>query len=150
MPQIVYNPGPEPARVSVLGHVIGAREWGVIDSGDEVAQRALSSRRVYPVRERDARNSERPELRAVVERFDAMSAGEAQDYPPAGNIDEILAWVGGDADRARLALEAEEAQSKPRVTLLEELREIAGGDSPPPGEGEGPLSSPQNDDSTEG
>lgn len=41
---------------------------------------------------------------------------------PRGSIREVLKWVGGDKQRAKLAIQAEESGSK-RKTLLSELRE---------------------------
>ena len=40
---------------------------------------------------------------------------------PDANIPEILAWVGGDLDRAEIALHAEQAKDSPRATLIKQL-----------------------------
>jgi hypothetical protein len=40
---------------------------------------------------------------------------------PAHNVDEVLAWVGADPDRAAWALSQEKASGDPRVTLIREL-----------------------------
>lgn len=65
---------------------------------------------------------------------------------PSGNIGEVLAWVNGDAGKAKAALAAEEASdNKPRTTLVDELNQIiaaaetapAGGSEPSPGAGAG-------------
>lgn len=42
-----------------------------------------------------------------------------------GTAKDVLAWVGGSADRAIEAFEAESATDKPRKTLLSRLEEIA-------------------------
>jgi hypothetical protein len=43
---------------------------------------------------------------------------------PSGTTKEILAWVDGDADRARQALEVEEAHDEPRKGVVKALNEI--------------------------
>lgn len=42
---------------------------------------------------------------------------------PVGTVDEVLAWVDGDAEKAERALAAEEA-GKGRVTLIDTLTDI--------------------------
>lgn len=44
---------------------------------------------------------------------------------PRGTIAEVLAWVGGDSDRAEVALEAELMSTAGRKTLIGKLEEIA-------------------------
>jgi hypothetical protein len=44
---------------------------------------------------------------------------------PGHNVEEVLAWVGSDPKRARRALDVERAASRPRVTLIGELEQIA-------------------------
>jgi hypothetical protein len=43
---------------------------------------------------------------------------------PSGTISDVLAWVGDDAQRARAALEAEQAGTQ-RSTLIAQLERIA-------------------------
>lgn len=43
-------------------------------------------------------------------------------------VDEVLAWVGDDPDRAQEALSAEHASRRPRSTLIARLEELG---SPP-------------------
>lgn len=43
---------------------------------------------------------------------------------PAGTISDILTWVDADPARAQAALDVELAATKPRVTLVEQLRQI--------------------------
>lgn len=45
---------------------------------------------------------------------------EEEGGPPEGTIDEVLAWVGDDPDRAAQALQAER-EGKQRATLISEL-----------------------------
>lgn len=46
--------------------------------------------------------------------------------PPAGPAGDVLAWVGDDPDRARRALEAEQARARPRTSLVAKLGKLAG------------------------
>lgn len=52
------------------------------------------------------------------------------DTPPEGTVDEILAWVGTDPERARQALEAEHA-GKARTSLMSKLAAVTGDDQNP-------------------
>lgn len=52
------------------------------------------------------------------------------DTPPAGTVDEVLAWVGDDPARARLALESEHA-GKARTSLMSKLAAVTGDDTNP-------------------
>ena len=55
----------------------------------------------------------------------ASSDGGSDDScPPQGSIDEVLAWVGDDSDRASAALEAEQTGQQ-RTTLISKLEAIA-------------------------
>lgn len=57
----------------------------------------------------------------------ADDAGAAAVDVPDGTIDDVLAWVGDDAERARQAIAAENAEGgKARKTLVEQLAAIAG------------------------
>jgi hypothetical protein len=56
---------------------------------------------------------------------------EAPVGPPAeldidGTAADVLAWVGDDPERARMALEQEQAKDKPRSTLVKQLEKLAG------------------------
>ena len=54
-------------------------------------------------------------------------AAPASDEPPVdGTIDDLMAWVDGDAERAAQALEAEQAKDKPRSTVVKRLSALAG------------------------
>lgn len=59
-----------------------------------------------------------------VEEDSAEQSGAADGDVPDGTADEILAWVGGDTERALAAIEAEEAREKPRKTLLAKLESV--------------------------
>lgn len=43
---------------------------------------------------------------------------------PVGTTVQIVDWVGDDADRARLALDREKEQDRPRVRLVTELTTV--------------------------
>ena len=45
---------------------------------------------------------------------------------PDGTTAEILAWVGGDPDRAQRALDKEQTSDRPRSGLTGELNKILG------------------------
>lgn len=81
--------------------------------------------------------AEGPETKIVTGDFEAEPVSEADvdvvDNPafradtadvPSGNIKKVLAWVDGDADRARAALEVENQDDTPRSTLISELEDI--------------------------
>lgn len=59
----------------------------------------------------------------------ASTQGDGSGEPlpeavPDGTIDEILAWVDGNPERALQAYEVEETRDKPRSTLLAKLEEL--------------------------
>ena len=69
-----------------------------------------------------------PEVFGLVELDAAPDQGDPEAVPD-GTIDEVLAWVGEDADRADRAADAERARGdRVRKTLLEKLAEVAGGE----------------------
>lgn len=43
---------------------------------------------------------------------------------PVGTVDETIAWVGDNIDRARAALAAEQAADEPRTTLIAHLERV--------------------------
>lgn len=51
--------------------------------------------------------------------------GGVASLAEASTAADVLEWVGEDADRAREALNAEQAADKPRSTLLKQLAKIA-------------------------
>lgn len=64
---------------------------------------------------------------------DAVAAGETageaptpDPYPEDGTVDDVVAWVGYDPERAKAAITAEHGRDKPRTTLLEQLSERTG------------------------
>lgn len=54
-------------------------------------------------------------------------SAQASDVVPVGTAEEVTDWVDGDADKASKALEAEEARSRPRKTLISSLEAIIDG-----------------------
>lgn len=52
---------------------------------------------------------------------------EAVSEVPTGSVKEVLAWVDADADKAKKALDAENASDSPRKTLVKDLEEIVNG-----------------------
>lgn len=50
----------------------------------------------------------------------------AGDQVPDGGAKEVMVWVDDDPQRARLALDAEQAREKPRSTLVATLTKLAG------------------------
>lgn len=55
---------------------------------------------------------------------------------PAASVSETVAWVGGDTERARIALTTELSRGRPRVTLVDQLNRLVDSDNPHEGEGE--------------
>ena len=56
----------------------------------------------------------------------AAAAPQDGDEPPVeGTIDDLMAWVDGDQERAAQALEAEQAKDKPRSTVVKRLSALA-------------------------
>lgn len=45
---------------------------------------------------------------------------------PSGRAEDVLTWVGEDAERARQALTVETERDRPRSTLVERLQKLAG------------------------
>jgi hypothetical protein len=66
------------------------------------------------------RNTEvKPETTSV------EAANEETSYEvPEGSITKIMKWVDGDSDRAKAAYEVEQAEEKPRTSLLGQLEEL--------------------------
>lgn len=61
---------------------------------------------------------------------EAATQEPAPQLVPKGTSSELLAWVGGDKERAQRALDAENATSKPRKGLVEELEELVKDEDP--------------------
>lgn len=51
---------------------------------------------------------------------------ETSEPAPTGTVEDILAAVGDDSEKARAALEVEKAAAKPRSTLVDRLEAIVG------------------------
>lgn len=56
----------------------------------------------------------------------------APEVDPGGTIDQVLAWVGGDGERAQRAYDAEIGKVKPRQTLLNQLLALGARHRSPP------------------
>lgn len=56
---------------------------------------------------------------------EAPGAGESDGPPVDGTIDQLMAWVGDDPDKAAAALAAEQAKDKPRSTVVKRLAALA-------------------------
>ncbi len=57
----------------------------------------------------------------------APAAGDDEeyaDYPDEGTVEDVLAWVGTDPDRAEFALDVESDREHPRKTVLEPLEAL--------------------------
>lgn len=67
----------------------------------------------------------RDEQRVAYERTGWEAGAEVVPEPVDGSVDEILAAVGEDPEKARDALLAEQARSKPRKSLVTALVRIA-------------------------
>jgi len=87
----------------------------------------------------DTREGARGELRRYLERVGAWV--DPDTAVPAGPIEDVLRWVGDDADRARQAFDAEIA-GKNRATLLTRLRAKAGIPEPAPEPAPEPVPDP--------
>jgi hypothetical protein len=68
-----------------------------------------------------------PEPEQVEPESPAAPVQPEGDEPPVdGTIDDLMAWVDGDKERAAQALEAEQAKDKPRSTVVKRLAALAG------------------------
>lgn len=61
---------------------------------------------------------------AGISRFVAGPAPVDTDEVPVGTVKAVTDWVGADKDRAKRALDAENATDKPRATLVAALTEL--------------------------
>lgn len=67
-----------------------------------------------------------PELQELPEGSVVVDAAAVSGTSvPDGSMETVLAWVGDDAARAALALEAERLREKPRSTLVGQLETLA-------------------------
>jgi hypothetical protein len=62
---------------------------------------------------------------------DAEQEPDAPEHPDGDELDvdgtaaDVLAWVGDNPERAKQALDAEQAKDKPRSTLVKQLEKLA-------------------------
>lgn len=124
-------------RVRVLKTVSGFWNWGIQtwEPGEEaigdLARHLLdnSPEGSVEVLEADAEpeKAEEPDAGAEDNADDGAQAEDDGDGPPVdGTIDQLMAWVGDDPDRAAVALTAEQAKDKPRSTVVKRLAALAG------------------------
>lgn len=66
--------------------------------------------------------------KAPVRAAEPEATGVDGEPPVDGTIDDLMAWVDGNPERAGQALEAEKAKDKPRSTVVKRLTALAGGD----------------------
>jgi hypothetical protein len=55
---------------------------------------------------------------------DQTTYGPDSPYPSDGSVDDVLAWVNGDRDRAQEAYDAEQQRPTPRTTLVGKLSQM--------------------------
>lgn len=109
----------------------GARRLIVPGDGfyatDEHPANTHLRRFALPVPDGDLESEEEPDEDEGEGEEDASDPGEKDapgDDVPGGSIPDVLAWVGEDPERARLALEVERAQPSPRKSLIEKLEKL--------------------------
>lgn len=73
-----------------------------------------------------------PRIRGLIAsgRVELVREMPAELVAPRGTIAEVLSWVGGDVDRAEVALQQEIAGTASRKTLVGKLEEIAAHGTP--------------------
>lgn len=59
---------------------------------------------------------------------DNQQMADSGEPPVDGTIDQLMAWVDKDPERAARALEAEQAKDKPRSTVVKKLTDLADSD----------------------
>jgi hypothetical protein len=68
---------------------------------------------------------ETPAVEPVVTPEQPVEAAQTEELTvPEGSIKNVLAWVGDDRTKAQAALDAENATSDPRTTLVTKLEDI--------------------------
>lgn len=80
----------------------------------------------------DAGDGEREDAPGVDADGDGTPDDTDGDGVPDGTADQVLTWVGEDAEKAKLALAAEQAKAKPRSTLVAALDKLATPPAPQP------------------
>lgn len=50
--------------------------------------------------------------------------GSFRSQVPDGNVEDVMKWVGGNYDRAEIALLDEQEKDKPRRTLIDRLEKL--------------------------
>ena len=94
-----------------------------VDPEDDEARELAESLEEDKDEDADGQEQEQPS---------ANPDGSSPSPEPPGELDidtkadDVLAWVGDDPERAKHAIEAEQAKDKPRSTLVKQLAKIAG------------------------
>lgn len=104
------------------------RNWAAMDDGDRwEALDALSQLSDEELREilAEGRAERDEEAAEKVYAPDAEAGAVNPEDVPAGNVEDVLAWVGDDRARAAAALMAEQRRDgDPRKTLVEPLQHL--------------------------
>lgn len=95
-----------------------SKEINVEEAADWDDEEAALNDRYLRDRGRDAEADKANEIRGDKSTNPDASGPETV---PEGNIDAVLDWVGDDPERAKQALDAENASEKPRVSLTDAL-----------------------------
>lgn len=105
-------------------------DYGVTEPPPEVAAEITNPAAWADDDDVDAADGAEPDDSSSLDREKVAAALVGTPDPdavPDGRIEDVVAWVGDDPDRARRALDTENATSRPRVTLVEHLEVIAAG-----------------------
>jgi hypothetical protein len=126
MPDTVGTGDPDMA-VTVSGGGFTEESVIVWDGVDVPTTRINKTRLTFTVEPTAAHE---PGTVSVTVRNGELTAAETIDFTftdpvmPEGTSEEILVWVNNDANRATIALEAEEADPEPRSELVSQLEAI--------------------------
>lgn len=129
----------EKARLYALGdaRLLGEVRTQNVEGADVMAPAATDAELVGPERwSAGTGEPMTPIVVAVGEVGTLEGDGTGEPLPPAeedtealeiieGPVDQVLAWVGGDQERARRALDAEMMMEDPRKTLTTRLAKMA-------------------------
>lgn len=96
--RVAFNPTETPVVVDDEGHTIAGLDWRDVDTNSPQVKDAVESGRlVWP---------------------------ELPQFDVSGSAQDVLDRVGDDPVKAQAAIVAEQAQDKPRSTLLADLQKI--------------------------
>lgn len=109
-------------RLVAAGAVVkpGALEKAKAEQARELAERAAADyRAILAGLPEDVRSEVAPETVPQT-----PQGGDGSDTGGGDRVEDVLASVGNDADKAQAALDAEKAKDKPRSTLIAKLEDI--------------------------